>query len=212
MRNEKNERLRTLGFKPKSIVEVILTTRNPDGTINAAPMGVKVIENCLIEIKPFKTSNTFTNLKEHSEVCLNISHDPLLFFKTAFKNEFKILPKLTEKLALDEAQACIFCKVIEFHDNSDQRGFFKVKPIEFQIIRQTPLVFSRGVAQAIEAVIHATRVKAYTEQGMLLEAEHLKGKIMECVEIIRRVSAQDTSEYRAAEKIIDLIEKWGTKE
>ena len=212
MRNEKNERLIALGFKPKSIVEVILTTRNPDGSINAAPMGVKVIENWLIEIKPFKTSNTYTNLKERSELCLNISHDPLLFFNTAFKNELKTVPKLIEKLALDEAQAYIFCKVIEFNDNSDQRGLFKVKPIQFQIIRQTPLVFSRGVAQAIEAVIHATRVKSYTEQGMLLEAEHLKGEIMECVEIIRRVSAPDTSEHEVSEKMLTLIEKWGTKE
>ena len=212
MGSNKIESLKAMGFKPNSIVEVILTTRNSDGTVNAAPMGVKVIEDLLIEIKPFKTSKTYSNLKRRSELCLNISHDPWLYLTTAFKNDFKTVPKLTEKLALDEAQACIFCKVIVFDDYSDQRGLFKVKPTQIQVISQTPLVFSRGVGQAIEAVIHATRVKAYTEQGMFLEADHLKERIMECVEVIKRVSSQDTSEYRVAEKIIDLIEKWGTKE
>ena len=212
MGSNKIESLKAMGFKPNSIVEVILTTRNSDGTINAAPMGIKVIEDGLIEIKPFKTSKTYSNLKRRSEVCLNISQDPWLYLITAFKNDLETLTKINENLMIAEAQACIFCKVIVFDDYSDQRGLFKVKPTQIQVISQTPLVFSRGVGQAIEAVIHATRVKAYTEQGMFLEADHLKERIMECVEVIKRVSSQDTSEYRVAEKTIDLIEKWGTKE
>jgi hypothetical protein len=47
---------------------------------------------------------------------------------------------------------------------------------------------------------------------MLTEADNLKEKIMECVEVIERVSAKDTEEYRVAEKILELIDEWGTKE
>ena len=206
------ESLKAMGFKPNSIVEVILTTRNSDGTVNAAPMGVKVIEDRLLEVKPFKTSQTYSNLKRRSDVCLNLSHDPWQYLTTAFKNELKIPPLTNENLRIAEAQAYIFCKVIVFDDYSDHRGLFQVKPTQVQIISQTPAVFSRGIGQAIEAVIHATRVKAYTEQGMLLKADNLKERIMECVKVIRRVSAQDTSEYMVAEKIIDLIDKWGTRE
>jgi len=100
MGSNKIESLKAMGFKPNSIVEVILTTRNSDGTINAAPMGIKVIEDGLIEIKPFKTSKTYSNLKRRSEVCLNISQDPWLYLITAFKNDLETLTKINENLML----------------------------------------------------------------------------------------------------------------
>ena len=205
------EDLKAIGFKPDSIIEIILCTRNHNNTVNAAPMGVKLLQNGFLEIKPFKTSKTYNNLKRNNETCINITCDPWIFFSTAFKEETDS-PIITKDLVIKDALVSVTCIVVEFDDSNEKRGIFMVKPVMLKVYNESPLVFSRGVAQAIEAIIHATRVKAYTEQDRLTEADNLKEKIMECVEVIDRVSAKDTQEYRVARKILELIDEWGTKE
>jgi hypothetical protein len=58
-------KLDELGFRTGSISEVILTTMNPDGTPNAAPMGALRTGPGALEIRPFKTSSTYRNLLGH---------------------------------------------------------------------------------------------------------------------------------------------------
>ena len=46
------------------IHEVIVTTKNADGTAHHAPMGVSEV-NGYFQIKPFKPSTTYNNLMRH---------------------------------------------------------------------------------------------------------------------------------------------------
>ena len=53
--------LEKLGFKSGCIYEVIITTLNEDGTFNAAPMGVAIIDPETLTVKPYTdTKHTVT--------------------------------------------------------------------------------------------------------------------------------------------------------
>jgi hypothetical protein len=83
---------------------------------------------------------------------------------------------------------------------------------DIKIYHHFPRVFSRGTSEAIEAVIHATRVKAYKGQGRIGEAESLEKKIREDIRLIKRVSGEDSSEMKVSEKIEELLKKWREEE
>ena len=67
------------------ILEGIVTTLSPAGALNVAPMGPRVeagpIQRFLL--RPFPTSQTYRNLKEHGEGVLHVTDDVLLLARAA---------------------------------------------------------------------------------------------------------------------------------
>src|SRR5947209_12379270 len=66
------------------ILEGLVTTVSPGGAVNVAPMGPRVeggMERFLL--RPFKTSQTFHNLKTHGEGVLHVTDDVLLLARAA---------------------------------------------------------------------------------------------------------------------------------
>jgi hypothetical protein len=66
------------------ILEGIVTTVSAAGALNIAPMGPRVDEamECLL-LRPFRTSQTYANLKEHGEGVLHVIDDVLLLARAA---------------------------------------------------------------------------------------------------------------------------------
>src|SRR5262245_50309068 len=66
------------------ILEGIVTTLNPDGGVNVAPMG-PLVEPGLerFVLRPFQTAQTYRNLKAHGEGVLHVTDDVLLLAKAA---------------------------------------------------------------------------------------------------------------------------------
>jgi len=67
------------------ILEGIVTTLNPDGSLNIAPMGPRV-ENAACErfvLRPYRSSTTYRNLKRHGEGVLHVTDDVLLLTRAA---------------------------------------------------------------------------------------------------------------------------------
>ena len=66
------------------ILEGIITTVSPEGTVNIAPMGPQIgptMERFVL--RPFRTANTYRNLKAHGEGVLHVTDDVLLLAKAA---------------------------------------------------------------------------------------------------------------------------------
>lgn len=206
------ELLDELGFSMGCIVETIVATRNPDGSPNAAPMGVTRSGPVLLEIKPFKLSTTHRNLLNDGDACVNITGNPGLFLATAFKHELLPgfdRPDIDENLRLRTADASITVESLRHQDVSENRSCFACTVRSVEINRPLPKVFSRGRAEAIEAIIHATRIEAYIRTGRLEDAETLNKRFKECRKVVEKVSIPSSIDRRVIRVLDDLIKIWG---
>jgi hypothetical protein len=200
-----------LGFVTGSINEVILTTMNPDGTPNAAPMGALRAGPDALEIRPFKTSKTYRNLLGHSRACVNITADPGLFLVTAFKEEcFEGFrgASFERDMRLEDSDAYLFIEAVESYELSEDRAGFTCKVVSVEVCDTMPRAFSRGAAAAIEAVVHATRIEVFTREAEQVEVERLIRRFFECKDVIERVSAPDSKEARVMRELERLIACW----
>ena len=201
------ETLDSLGFRDGCIAEVVLVTVNPDGSPNAAPMGAKRMGGDVFEVRPFKTSATYKNLLSDPRSTMNVTSDPMVFLATAFKDEMPTQPAM-DGLGLKGCDACIALERTEGVEFSADRYLFKNKAKKVSVYASHPRVFSRGVAEAVEAVIHATRVKAFRMQGQHGEAHTLEEKTRECIGVVRRVSAGGSPEAETADRLERMLEGW----
>ena len=199
--------LERLGFSEKCIVETILVTRNQDGSYNAAPMGVTRNGATLI-VRPFKNTQTFKNLALGGSASINLSDNPHLFLATAFKEDVSIQPKVDDK-GVEGADATIHSGAGEMLDESELRASFSLTPRDVEIKSSYPTVFSRGRSEAIEAIIHATRIQVFNEEHCDSEVQKLKDKVKDNLDVIKRVSAGGSQEFIVADKLLSLIKKWG---
>lgn len=201
------ETLDSLGFRDGCIAEVVLVTVNPDGSSNAAPMGAKRMGGDVFEVKPFKTSATYRNLLSDPRSTMNVTSDPMVFLATAFKDQVSTQPAM-DGLSLKGCDACITLERIEGVEVSADRYLFRNKAKEVAVHASHPRVFSRGVAEAVEAVIHATRVKAFRKQGRHVDALELEDKARECISVVRRVSAGGSPEAETVDRLERMLERW----
>ncbi len=66
------------------ILEGIVTTLGPDGTLNVSPMGPRIEDDWRsFELRPFVTSRTFRNLQALGEGVLHVTDDVLLLARAA---------------------------------------------------------------------------------------------------------------------------------
>ncbi|MGD2142374.1 MAG: DUF447 family protein [Candidatus Bathyarchaeota archaeon] len=203
-----------MGFILGGIHEAILTTVNRDGSFNPAPMGVFRAEPEILELRPFKFSATYENLLQESKACVNLTNDPMLYLVTAFKDEVQGYrqPTIDERMRLNEADAYIFVKASEHQGISENRARFMCQIEEIEAEYTRPQVFSRGKAEAIEAVIHATRIKTFSSRQEWGDLERLIKLSAECKDVVERVSPPGSVEMRVVEELERMILRWrGTK-
>ncbi|MCW3992129.1 MAG: DUF447 family protein [Candidatus Bathyarchaeota archaeon] len=210
-RTEIPELLDELGFSWACIVETIVTTRRPDGSPSAAPMGITRCGADLLEIRPFKSSATYRNLLKNPGACVNVTSDPELFLATAFKREMQreiTQPLIRRDLSLEAAEAAVFVEAMGSNDVSEDRGCFVCRAHSVDVRRNLPTVFSRGRAQAIEAIVHGTRIQEYLRRGRRADAEKLYKRFNECKEVVWRVSSPDSAEVRVIKTLETFIGRW----
>ena len=201
------ESLSKLGFSQDCIVETILITRNQDGSFNAAPMGV-TRKGSILSVQPFKTSQTYENLMRGEPVSINISNDPLLFLATAYKDEVDDQPTIDE-MGLKSADAVIYTETGGLLNESELRATFSLLPKDVVIKSSYPTVFRRGRSEAIEAIIHTTRIQVYHNQSQDTKVLKLIEKVKDNLNVIKKVSSEGSPEAITAKKLLLLMEKWG---
>jgi hypothetical protein len=186
--------LATLGFKKGWIFEAIIAT-SYNAVPNAAPMGVTTYDMEHIIIRPYKSTQTYTNLVANKCATINVTTDPQLFYKTAFKKRRmnSLPPTLFVEAAIGAprlrgADAYIEASVFKIEENDQNRANVTCKVEHIKIINDNLRLYCRGLFAVIEGIIHTTRIEEFLSKGREDEANRLIEKVKYYQDLIERVS------------------------
>jgi hypothetical protein len=165
-------KLPTLG-KDGRILEGIVTTFNPDGTVNIAPMGPLVDKSFdTMVLRPFRTSTTCENLLRTREGVLHITDDVELFARAAIGVETHVEFRADNPLVI--AGACRwFAFKVESVDESSERVTMIARTTNRGVFRDF-FGFNRAKNAVIEAAILATRVSILPESDISADFDKLR--------------------------------------
>jgi hypothetical protein len=206
--------LTNLGFLKGAIMETIVSTYNMNGQPNAAPMGVKTEDMKHIVIRPYTSTLTYTNLQSKKCAVINVTSNPELYYRTAFKEanpDGRIPTEWFEKAEtvdaprLQMADAFVEVSVVDIKSLGAERAevFCDVKLIKASSL--LPKVYCRATFATIEAIIHATRVKLFLagDRQKQEQAHRLIELIQHYNAIVNRVAPKS----RYSEIMADLAER-----
>jgi hypothetical protein len=157
------------------ILEGIVTTLNPDGTLNVAPMGPDVEPDVrAFVLRPFKTAATYRNLKVWGEGVLHVTDDVLLLAESALgrpaERPTKPATRVQGRILLDA------CRYYEFRvaklDDKEERVTIRAETVAWGRQRDV-FGFNRGKHAVVEAAILATRTEFLPLEEVLAEFRKL---------------------------------------
>ena len=157
------------------ILEGIVTTVSPEGIVNIAPMGPQVgatMERFVL--RPFRTAQTYRNLKAHGEGVLHVTDDVLLLAKAAL-GPVEPPPSLFPASRVRGFVLANSCRYHEFRvialDDREERTRIDVEVLASGRLRDF-FGFNRAKHAVVEAAILATRTAFLPLEE--IEAEYRK--------------------------------------
>lgn len=142
------------------ILEGIVTTLDADQRIHIAPMG-PAADNQMerLVLRPFKTAQTYRNLKAHREGVFHVTDDVFLLARAAV-GKLEQLPALKPASHVRGSIIGDACRFYEFRvrsiDDSDDRSRMEAEVVHFGRLRDF-VGFNRAKHAVVEAAILATR-------------------------------------------------------
>jgi len=219
------------GLKKDNLYEIIATTYSitENGMQikpNASCMGIRMIEDTLIQISPFYSTTTYKNLKEQSIITINFVDDVYLYALAALKEPGSVINltdfpikyydfKNIEARNMDipyirKAWGILIGEVIqEFQKNKiDDLGeyimpVFKLKVFYSEKLKQSYKLFNRAENLALETIILATRLKVAKESEDQYIFSKNYEKIRDYKENIKRFGKNEK-----ALKAIELVSRY----
>lgn len=155
------------------ILETIVTTVDPAGAVNYAPMGVEWGEDELV-LKPYRETTTFANLVASGQAVVNLVDDVLCFARGVIsKPSFPSHPaSVVHGQVLDAA--CSWREVeVREAETSGARGRFACAVVHHGFQREF-LGFNRARNAVLEAAILATRTRLLPIEDILAEYRRLQ--------------------------------------
>lgn len=143
------------------ILEGVVTSQNPLGELNVAPMG-PIVEPDMqrFVLRPFQTSTTYQNLKQHGFGVLHVVDDVLLLARAAI-GCLTEEPATFPALRISGRVLAGACRWYEFRvesiDDSEQRTRIEAVVEHTGRLRDS-FGFNRAKHAVIEAAILATRI------------------------------------------------------
>jgi hypothetical protein len=155
------------------IIETVVTTINPDGTVNCGVMGVEWGEERIV-IKPYRGTRTLRNLRATGAAVVNVTDDILLFSQAALGDPHPpTRPAPTvEGAVLDDA--CSWREVrVEAIDDGAQRARVSTAVVGGGTGREF-LGFNRARHAVLEASILASRAGFLAAEDLHAELRRLQ--------------------------------------
>jgi hypothetical protein len=155
------------------ILETVVTTINPDGSVNCAAMGVEWGEQRIV-IKPYRGTRTLRNLRATGAAVVNVTDDILLFSQAALGDPHPpTRPAASvEGAVLDDA--CSWREVrVEAIDESTQRARVGAVVVVGGSGREF-LGFNRASHAVLEASILASRAGMLNAEEIRAELDRLQ--------------------------------------
>jgi hypothetical protein len=139
------------------IIESIVTTLDPEGQGNFAPMGVEWGDEAIV-LKPFLETTTFRNVRATGAAVVNLTDDVLLIAKSAIGSPtFPAVPATVVRGLVLEA-ACSWRELeVGTIDATPPRSRIKMR-VRHRGVRREFIGFNRARHAVLEAAILATRV------------------------------------------------------
>jgi uncharacterized protein len=159
------------------ILEGIVTTLAPDGTLNVAPMGPKLGRDPKRYIlRPYKTSTTYRNLKSLGEGVLHVTDDVLLIARAAIgmlpRPETRPASMVRGEILSDLPGRYHEFRVVDLQDQADRTTILIESVCEGNLAR--PLFgLNRAKHAVIEAAILATRLDYLPLNEILADFDRL---------------------------------------
>jgi hypothetical protein len=151
----------------------VLTTLNPDGSVNCGAMGVEWGEE-RIAIKPFRGTRTLRNLRTRGEAVVNLTDDILLFVQSALADP---KPPTRPAGAVDGAVIADACSWREVRVESIEEGGPRAR-VEARVVRAGAgrefLGLNRACFAVLEASILASRVRLLPHDEIRAELGRLQ--------------------------------------
>lgn len=208
-----------LGFSKGVVVETVFSTFNFDGEANAAPMGITMESAECLVLRIYTSCRTYKNLQSKKCGVVNLTYDPEIFYRTAFKeaNPSSRVPQDwfekaeivdAPKLRMAEAQIEVALSDIKQLDDERAEVLLDVKLVQTTGI--LPKAYCRALFATVEAIVHATRVQAFItrrKRDKREQALKLLETIKECRDIVNRV-APNSRYSEIMEDLNQRIESW----
>ena len=159
------------------IVETIVTTIAPDGTINCAPMGVEWDPDAAadaIVLKPFLETATYRNVSATRAAVVNLIDDVRVFARAAISNpEYETTPAAVVR-GVVLADACSWRELeVRAIDSTPPRSRIETTVVHAGRRREF-IGFNRARHAVLEAAIYATRVHMLPGDFLLSELDRLQ--------------------------------------
>jgi len=155
------------------ILETVVTTINPDGSVNCAAMGVEWGEGRIV-IKPYRGTRTLRNLRATGAAVVNVTDDILLFSQAALGDPH---PPTRRAASIDGAildDACSWREVrVEAIDESAQRARVDTVVVDGGTGREF-LGLNRARHAVLEASILASRARMLPAEEIAAELRRLQ--------------------------------------
>jgi len=155
------------------ILETVVTTTNPDGSVNCAAMGVEWGEQRIV-IKPFRATRTLRNLRATEAAVVHLTDDILLFSRAALGDPH---PPTRPATGIDGAvleDACSWREVrVEAIDDGDPRARVSTMVVRSGTGREF-LGLNRARHAVLEASILASRARWLPAEAIGAELRRLQ--------------------------------------
>jgi uncharacterized protein len=155
------------------IIETVVTTINPDGSVNCGAMGVEWGEHRIV-IKPYRGTRTLRNLQATGAAVVNVTDDILLFSQAALGDP---RPPTRPAATVDGAvldDACWWREVrVEAIDDGAQRARVSTVVVDGGTGREF-LGLNRARHAVLEASILASRTRMLAADELRAELRRLQ--------------------------------------
>ena len=198
--------LNKIGMHKGQQYEVIITTIDKDGNTNAAPFGLRVLENNEIFLRIFEVGNTIKYIKDNEEFIVNITTDPLMFtlattntIPDEYLTRTSKKTKSNDELAfLTDADAYFICEVTSLKTSfreddpikATEINFIKAEVVEINVKNQCAKPINRAIHALIEALVNYSRINIVDGETQKYFIE----RFLESERIIKRVGNEKEKE------------------
>lgn len=214
-------KLTDLGFLKGVVAETIVSTYDMNGQPNAAPMGVTTENTQRIVIRPYTSSSTYKNIQSKRCAVVNLTSDPELYYRTAFKEanpERRIPPGWFVKAGtvgaprLRMADAFIEVSIVKIRSFGVGRAEILCNVEVIEASRFLPKAYCRASFATIEAIIHATRVKIFlTRDRREQEQAHKLIELIEHYNVVVNHVAPNSRYSEIMAELTQRINSWKNK-
>ena len=203
--------LESIGMQKGARYEAVFTTMNGKGEVNAAPMGIKCINDYDIGARIFETSKTLENIKETKLFVVNITDDAKIYSNALYGNLDELKITVDDDIAyLSNADAYFIALVKSIEEVEAQKDhvndgvksyIITAENIKIVIKRKGAKALNRGLFSFLESLVDYSRVDIIDDEKQV----EYKKRFLENERIIERVAESDVKESMAVlrEKMIE---------